>query len=311
MRSAKIALSVVLLVFNFSCVKRVPEPQPSPSPSISPSPIPANQVGDFKISDQDVEVIKAIQKVYDETRVDAARAFASLKADLTIAQILRNNGFSFDHEALIGEAKYYEGLDTNKKFNDRIHALFAPKGKLNKDLYLRDVILPEYAVRLIYHVFFLRDPKIQREAHQRAIDFFEKVKKTPDNFDKIAQDSGFKSGVFRATERLVSPEYGPFEMASPTGGKQLEGTFPFLATAETSDEAYQLRALKTLMEKGRELPPGQIVPEVIEVKEGWWVYRVMDKSRKPHFTMKLRGVYFPKADYAAWLAREKAKVNGS
>jgi hypothetical protein len=305
--------AVLVLLAVFACSKKTPAPPPavSVSPEAAPSPVAKGavaRVGDLEVTPLDVEAMKLVQGIYDETTVSADRALKELISSFTIVQILKNNGFAIDHDTLLKETSYFEGLETNRKVVPKFKVLFAPDGKFGQELYLRDVILPEYAVRVIYHEYFLRDPKIQQEAHEKALSFLSKAKAKPDDFEKIAQEFQVKTGIFRATDRLVNSEGPAYEMASPTGGKRLEGTFPFLAFPEVTDEAYRVRAVKATIDTGRELPLGQVFPEPIETKEGWWVYRLLQKSRKPVFTMRLEGVYFPKADYSAWLEKEKAKV---
>jgi hypothetical protein len=313
MRALRLLSAALVLATIFACSKKTPVPTPSISPEAQPSPElkgAVARVGDLEITQRDVEAMRQVQSIYDDSVavVTADRALQELISNFVVVQILKNNGLAIDHDTLLKEREYFEGLETNRKAVPKFKMLFAPDGKLGPELYLRDVILPEYAERVIYHEFFLRDPKIQQEAHEKALSFLAKVKAKPDDFEKIAQASQLKAGVFRATDRMVGTEGPAYEMASPLGGKKVEGALPFLARPEMTDEAYRVRAVKATMDAGRELQLGQVFPEPIETKEGWWVYRLLQKSRKPVFTLRLQGVYFSKADYPSWLEKEKTRV---
>ena len=273
------------------------------------------EVGSYPIYKSDVEYRTRVANIfYPNTSAKVAQD--QLARAFTYAEILKNNGQSFDPPVLLKEEARIEQSTRDPEKLKQIKAVF---GK-DHDAYLKDFILPTYVERVIYFDFFVHNQNIHRASQQVAADFLAAATEHPENFLALVEKQKLKSA------RLwVSNEQGiQLERLAGTRGAADQPTREIIDQSKHSakqtaieaklkadaNSAESLEVKKWIDELIKPTPTGHMVARIIEQQTHWLVLKNLGYDQK-HKAYEIQAVAFSKANYEEWLTQERAKVRGA
>jgi len=245
------------------------------------------QVGSVPITEEDLTQRMKVSEIYYPKSGQRYVALAQLIQGYLDEEVLKQLGYQVDEATWEAESKR---IDESTKAPDILKKIKDVYGLDHKG-YIKTFIRPVYSGRYLYNEVFLKSPEFQKEERAKAENFMREVQAAPDQFTEIAEKMGLKPG-----QLLVSEKEGiqPYEESK----KKLE-------PAGRPMEPAGIEQAKFMIEKVKNLQPGQVHPEIIEWQEGYQVLRLVGKEGEAYV---IGSVSIPKKDYGEWSWSYTSKI---
>ncbi len=269
------------------------------------------QVGDYKITAQDIAWKNAVIQVYypQESRDVGLQL---LTGTYTTAQILKNNGHEITEEIL---KKENERIDRDTL---RPEVLATIKGIFEGDEkgYLRIYVFGVYAERTIFYDFFMHSESIHAASKQVAQEFLQRVLATPSRFNEEAKKSSLKSAPFTVSLSSGLVWESESKKQKPSGPKIIDASktpadLQLKFDANAPPPAVSEEGQRWIKDVVATTEPDHLFLQVIDQGEYWMVARYLGKHKSKKDAYLFESVTFPKADFGKWSAEQTALVKVS
>ena len=261
-------------------------------------------VGDYSIYKNDVACRDAVISVNypdDKRKLGLFQLTQSYK----YAQILKNFHQMITKDQITKEKKR---IDQSTLMPEKLAEIKTACGG-DGITYENAFVLPTLADRVIYYEFFLKNPTIHRDVLKEAQDWYNQIKNTPEQFERLAKKENHMVSLFTVSLARGLEWEQPKNEHSPTpaGHGLLDGSGKAIPIAiqkslekdqqnKTSREGEQWIA-----EIIAPLKPGQISPRVIDQGEVFLLVKYLKKSSKEKNTFHMQANVFPKINFGTWL----------
>lgn len=283
---------------------------------------PVAVVGDYTITDSDVEYRAEVAKIYYPKEFEAkpwayARQIGlnQLINSYQTAQILTNRGRGFTEGNLVDESTRIDRESRDRITLAKVKKIFGNDEKS----YLKVFVLPNLADRLIYYGYFLSEPSIHSEARKLADDFASEALAGGASFDRlvskhkakavriyVSEAHGIESETARK-ERLSARSTDKTSAVSRARvihgvGDRIQNEVKSAGANEKNTDAvwYLTRGRERLGKNG-------IFRAVLDRGEAYQVIRYVGRGQNKGEEV-FDVVSFPKTDYAKWREQELKKI---
>lgn len=270
MRTFTLLLFVIIAQLNFtSCTKNKP----------------VAEVGSTSITKKDVEMRLKVMSVFS-SQPDEKIALEQLIRSYTIAEVLKNKGLTKLNDEITRESKRLsESAKTNPKMGE-IQKVFAR----DTESFNKVFVLPMLVDRLAYTDGYLKDETFHQPKKDKAEQFLNETKKTPDAFELLAKQRGFayKTGTVEPIKGLIWDKDKETKSVSlPTGA--------FVA------QQWKKSALDST-------PSGKISDSLIDQGNFWVAIKNLGPSPKDKNIQKIAVAVIFREPFGAWLEKNRAEI---
>ncbi len=248
---------------------------------------PVAQVGSIPITEDDLTRRMKVSEIYYPKNGQRYVALAQLIQSYLNEEVLKQLGYKVDQSTWEAESKR---IDQNTKSPEQLQKIKDVYG-LDHQGYIKTFIRPVYAERYLYNEVFLKSAEIQKEERAKADTFMREVQAAPDQFSKIAEKMGLKPGRLLVSEKEGIQPYEESKRKLPPAGRPAEPA--------------GLEQAKFMIDKVKNLSPGQIDPEIIEWQEGYQALRMVGKEGEAYV---IESVSVPKKDFSEWFWSSASKI---
>ena len=278
------------------------------SPTSCTSRTPVVSVGDYSISQKDIECRNAVIKVsFPEDKRELG--LQQLIKSYQYAQILKNNNHEITDEKIQQERKR---IDQTTLMPEKLQKI--KTACVEEKVYLNAFVGPTLADRTIYYDFFIKTPDIHASSFQEAyvwrnriavkatlFEAMAKKEKHPLSKSKVSLTRGIESeGIEKDKDRSSFQKQNNNVKSVPIEiQKKMEANKKNQISAEGK---------KWIDEIIKPLKPGQVSPQIIDQGEVWLVVRYLKPDPKEKDTYLLQSAAFPKRNFSEWLEEEKRKI---
>jgi hypothetical protein len=253
----RILFSAVLIFITVACEKKVAK------------------VGDTTITSKDISYRARVSEIYYPDSGKEYIALSQLIKGYLAEEVLKSLGYKIDDNVIDSESRR---IDANTKAPDVLNAIKKVYGN-NKGAYNKTFVRIVYAERFLYNEVFLKSSSIHKKEIEEAKEFLNRVRRSPAEFSKIAGDMKLSS-----RKLIISREKGI---------KDAEKEREF----EHSSGPQGVEQAEFIIEKIKNVDPGNVYPEIIEWQEGYQIVRVVKRRSNEY---RLESVSIPKRDYDEW-----------
>lgn len=267
---------------------------------------PIAQVGDYSLLQSDLDCREEIVKItFPEYKEKAG--LRQLVSAYEKAQILKNFGKEISQTDIQAEKKR---IDASSLMPDKLSQIKKACGGDGKT-YERAFIVPTIAERRLYFEFFLQDPSLHPEAHEKALSIKKEAMENPKGFKLVAEkhklrvvplEVSLTEGVRPVQPERKNPASG---LRKGLFGSPQQGLSNKVEKAVAADKNQE--AQKWINEIVTSLKPGQVFNKVINKDHYFLIVRLVGPTPNKSDSYLFDSIGVPKPNFDDWLSAQKSK----